>query len=175
MIICLNCMATGQLRGPRWLPAAEQVTKPCPTCKGSGRIHHKLVRWEICPSCEGWGTQIPLVEGSPCSKCEGVGMIPHIPSVYSNYIYNPKWSSRKTLNYSQSNDIRLTDLILRSWESNESPLKELVSHLVIMSTFLFYGSSSFICLFYSPASLKARTFSSFTLMISETTSIGPRL
>jgi DnaJ-class molecular chaperone len=85
MVICPNCKATGQLRGPRWLPPADQVIKPCPTCKGSGRVHHKLVRWGVCPSCEGWGNQPPLIDGSLCSMCEGVGMVEQYTSRVVNW------------------------------------------------------------------------------------------
>jgi len=75
MVTCPNCMGEGEIEGPRWQPPINWSTKTCPTCKGSGEVHNKYSQWDICPKCEGWGKEPPLITSFRCSVCNGVGMV----------------------------------------------------------------------------------------------------
>jgi len=75
MVTCPNCTGEGAIEGPRWVPPINWSTKECPTCRGSGEVARKYSQWKICPNCEGWGAEAPLITSFRCSLCNGVGMV----------------------------------------------------------------------------------------------------
>ena len=74
-INCRNLLCNGT--GTAKLAGEE---KPCPTCKGTGRMNRRFQNYETCDRCKGWGTRwgentmaIEIVV-EPCPKCSGLGM-----------------------------------------------------------------------------------------------------
>ena len=76
MATCPNCNGAGEKEGPSWVPPINWQVKGCPMCNGTGEVPADVPRWwSICPKCDGWGAEPPLVTSFTCALCGGRGMI----------------------------------------------------------------------------------------------------